>query len=124
MFAPSIAALLVISGAPPVQGFHLRVGITGILLIGIVLARYVMAPIALYRMSPTSFNHKLRLVADDETLDPNVRVFVEPVEAALRTVGFGEPQRIAISAQSPLTSVESLMENAATGDLVNVVAML
>ena len=124
MFAPPVAILLAISGPEPVQGFHLRVGVTGVLILALVLLRYVRAPIALYRMPPTAFNHKLRLVADSETLDPNVRVFVEQAEASLHTAGFGDPQRIAISAQSPLTGLESLMENSTTGDLVNVVAML
>jgi len=121
--APLAASLEILRGDPS-DGFHVRMNATGVLLAGVVLWPYVRAPIALYRMPRTVFNPTLRLVADTDTLDPNVRAFIDQIESVLRAAGFSEPQRIATSAESSLTSVESLMENSATGDLVNVVAIL
>jgi hypothetical protein len=98
--------------------------IAGYLIIGLLLSRYVRGPLALYRMSNASFNPTLRLVGADEVLDPNVRSFLEQTERTLLAAGFVDPQRIAISTQSPLLGAETLIENPATGDLANVVAML
>lgn len=105
-------------------GLSYRLGLIDYAIVALFLYRYVRAPIALYQMPTTSFNPNMRLVSDDETIDADVRAFIEKTEQALRSAGFGDPQRIAISQASPLPGVESLVENPATGDLGNVVAML
>ena len=88
------------------------------------LTPYVLAPIALYRMSPQHLNPKLRLVAANELLDPEVRAYIEASEQALARAGFIAPERITTQTELQLTGVETLLENPDAGDLANVVALL
>jgi hypothetical protein len=93
-------------------------------IIALLLSKYALGPIALYRMPNASFNPELRLVADTALIEPNVRVFCEQAEQALLSAGFVAPQRIASVMQSPLPGMETLLEHPANGDLANVVAIV
>ena len=124
MFTPALAALAAAMPSVTVLGMSFRPGIIDYAILALLLYSYTAGPIALYRMSNASFNAKMRLVGEAEEIEPNVRAFIEKVEQALQSAGFGAPQRIAISAESPLPGLESLLEHPANGDLANVVAMV
>jgi len=124
MFARSLAQTAASTPHVSLLGLSYRPGIIDYAIVALFLWRYVRAPIALYQMPTTSFNPNMRLVSDDETIDADVRAFIDKTEQALRSSGFGDPQHIAISQASPLPALESLLENPTTGDLANVVGML
>ncbi|HEV7994256.1 MAG TPA: hypothetical protein VGP25_20700 [Gemmatimonadaceae bacterium] len=124
MIARSLAASLASVCSASLLGLTYRPGIIDYVIVGLLLSRYVRGPMALYRMPATVFNARMRLVDTSESVDPHVQAFIEQTESALISDGFVLPQRIAISAESPLPSLESVLENPVTGDLANVVAML
>jgi hypothetical protein len=124
MFAGSVVAGAAFLPGVSLLGLTYRLGIIDYAIIVLLLQKYVLGPIALYRMSNATFNAKIRLVADTALIEPNVRAFSEQTERALLSAGFVAPQRIASAMQSPLPGMETLLEHPANGDLANFVAMV